>query len=159
MQAYTLLSCLPTWLFLLYFRNQVVTGLGHGSSPVWEALLEHSKLPGHVEDTVDIMYPECCTDLFFPLINPGHLYSYTGQTLCEMWYILVNKENIIINFYCVRGNEQQCSSILNLPHIFPACMLPLEVTTAQKSHLGTRLSVWYAKDPTSSRCGIYSTYH
>lgn len=55
MQAYTLLSCLPTWLFLLYFRSQVVTGLGHGSSPVWEALLEHSKLPGHVEDAVDIM--------------------------------------------------------------------------------------------------------
>lgn len=54
--------------------------------------------------------------------------------LCEMWYMLVNKENAGINCYCV-GRE--CSSNLNLPHILPACVLSLV-----KSYHCTKKVTW-----------------
>lgn len=60
--------------------------------------------------------------------------------------MLLNKENVDINCYCVR---EQCSSILNLPHIVPVCMLPLV-----KSHHCTKVT--WGQD---SQCDMARTPH
>ena len=56
-------------IILLYLTSWVEGGMGHGPSPVWEALLEHSKWSGCAQDAVDIIQLELCTDWFLPPIT------------------------------------------------------------------------------------------
>lgn len=80
MQIHTLLFCFSIQLCLLDF---ISWGQGQDTvlSPVWEAFLEHSKLSGQAQDTVDIMQLELDPGLALPLVNKYWALTYTGQAL------------------------------------------------------------------------------